>query len=436
MKKTIKILLSTILLTMIFILSFSLITSAKVEEGKIGKDVTITFDTDTKVLTFFNSNPDLFLDTDDIIDNELIMKYKDKVKKVIYKNSNYSNLFKFCDYSICTREIFPKLQYYIKEYPNNFFQEYDAEKRTLTIYGNGKWDFELMSRPANELIISDGITGIDDVSGVDKINVGKSFKNFPDLSSLNKSFSAKESYIVDKNNPYLSSYEGCLYTKDFSKLLAVPAKHEVPNFHKNLSIIGNGALMYNGAKDYYLVIPWGVTAIEGELFSASGGNSGPNATVVLPDTLKNFSGDFGGGGCASITQVLCQNTVNYINDFHYEKVIPNNEYYSIYGIKPNSLKTFQNSKTYYFDNNYKMAKGWKKVNGTWYYFNDYGAAVVKIWLKSGGKWYYMQEDGTMATNKWIKWYNKWYYVGADGAMYANRKTPDGYYVNASGVWVK
>jgi len=86
MKKTIKILLSTILLTMIFILSFSLITSAKVEEGKIGKDVTITFDTDTKVLTFFNSNPDLFLDTDDIIDNELIMKYKDKVKKVIYKN--------------------------------------------------------------------------------------------------------------------------------------------------------------------------------------------------------------------------------------------------------------------------------------------------------------------------------------------------------------
>ena len=112
------------------------------------------------------------------------------------------------------------------------------------------------------------------------------------------------------------------------------------------------------------------------------------------------------------------------------------DYYDYYDIKPNSLKTFQNGKTYYFDSNYKMATGWKKVNGTWYYFNDYGAAVVKIWLKSGGKWYYMQQDGTMATNKWIKWYNKWYYVGKDGAMYTNRKTPDGYYVNANGVWVK
>ena len=130
---------------------------------------------------------------------------------------------------------------------------------------------------------------------------------------------------------------------------------------------------------------------------------------------------------------------------------------SYYGLTPNSLKTFQNGKTYYFDQNCKMAKGWKQASGNWYYFNDYGAAVVKIWLKSGNKWYFMQADGTMATNKWVQWYNKWYYVGSDGAMYANRwikssgkwyylgsdgvmytnrYTPDGCWVNGSGVWVK
>ena len=108
-------------------------------------------------------------------------------------------------------------------------------------------------------------------------------------------------------------------------------------------------------------------------------------------------------------------------------------FYDCYGITPNSLKIFQNGKTYYFDQNCKMAKGWNQASGNWYYFNDYGVAVVKIWLKSGNKWYFMQADGTMATNKWIQWYNKWYYIGSDGAMYTNRYTPDGCWVNGSGV---
>ncbi len=99
---------------------------------------------------------------------------------------------------------------------------------------------------------------------------------------------------------------------------------------------------------------------------------------------------------------------------------------------------------------------WKLINGDWYYLNSYGAGVVKIWLKSGGKWYFMQADGSMAKSRWVEWYHKWYYVGSDGAMYANRwikssgkwyylgadgmmytnrYTPDGYWVNADGVWV-
>ena len=79
---------------------------------------------------------------------------------------------------------------------------------------------------------------------------------------------------------------------------------------------------------------------------------------------------------------------------------------------------------------------WKLIGNDWYYLNSYGAGAVKCWLKSGNKWYFMQADGSMARSQWIKWYNKWYYVGKDGAMYANRRTPDGYWVNADGVWVK
>ena len=38
----------------------------------------------------------------------------------------------------------------------------------------------------------------------------------------------------------------------------------------------------------------------------------------------------------------------------------------------------------------------------------------------------------MAANRWIGNY----YVGASGAMYVSRYTPDGYYVDSDGVWMK
>lgn len=57
---------------------------------------------------------------------------------------------------------------------------------------------------------------------------------------------------------------------------------------------------------------------------------------------------------------------------------------------------------------------WKLINGLWYYFNSAGYCVQNCWVKTNELWYYCGPDGDM-------WYNRW--------------TPDGYYVNANGVWV-
>lgn len=100
---------------------------------------------------------------------------------------------------------------------------------------------------------------------------------------------------------------------------------------------------------------------------------------------------------------------------------------------------------------------WKQINNKWYYFNASGYCVQNSWVKTDNKWYYCGADGDMAVSGWrqIKglWYylkdsgecvqsswvqtnGKWYYCGPDGDMWTNRRTPDGYWVNASGVWVK
>lgn len=44
-----------------------------------------------------------------------------------------------------------------------------------------------------------------------------------------------------------------------------------------------------------------------------------------------------------------------------------------------------------------MSRGWKQIDGTWYYFNEYGHRQ-KGWIKVSGTYYYLDENGKMASN--------------------------------------
>jgi hypothetical protein len=54
-----------------------------------------------------------------------------------------------------------------------------------------------------------------------------------------------------------------------------------------------------------------------------------------------------------------------------------------------------------------------------------------------GKWYNENKDGTLKlkTNSWMQESDgAWYYFGSDGYLLTNTTTPDGYKVDANGVW--
>lgn len=63
-----------------------------------------------------------------------------------------------------------------------------------------------------------------------------------------------------------------------------------------------------------------------------------------------------------------------------------------------------------------MAKGWKEINGKWYYLCSTGSMAKNVW-KTGAE-------------------GNWYYLGPDGVMLTNTMTPDGYRVGADGVWIQ
>ena len=81
---------------------------------------------------------------------------------------------------------------------------------------------------------------------------------------------------------------------------------------------------------------------------------------------------------------------------------------------------------------------------TWYYFNAEGYMHTG-WLLDGGKWYFLHNvsDGTMGRmlTGWQQIEGKWYYFnpnvgGPQGSLLVNTVTPDGYTVDANGVWVQ
>ena len=60
----------------------------------------------------------------------------------------------------------------------------------------------------------------------------------------------------------------------------------------------------------------------------------------------------------------------------------------------------------------------------------------QTWVSDARGWRVQNADGTYLTNQWHQSDSLWYYLGADGYMLASTTTPDGYTVNADGVWVQ
>lgn len=96
-----------------------------------------------------------------------------------------------------------------------------------------------------------------------------------------------------------------------------------------------------------------------------------------------------------------------------------------------------NNKWYYFNSSgYCVQSNWVKTNNKWYYCDTNGDMAVSCWKQIKGLWYYLNAGGECVQNGWVQTNGKYYYCGPDGDMWTNRKTPDGYWVNKDGVWVK
>ena len=78
--------------------------------------------------------------------------------------------------------------------------------------------------------------------------------------------------------------------------------------------------------------------------------------------------------------------------------------------------------------------GFLKIGDRVFYFEKNGY-IHTGWLYEDGDWFYFDGSGYMA-EEWQYIDGNWYYFYApEGTMLKDTETPDGYYVNESGVWI-
>ena len=93
------------------------------------------------------------------------------------------------------------------------------------------------------------------------------------------------------------------------------------------------------------------------------------------------------------------------------------------------------NRQYYVTSIYRLAIGFKKIDGNIYYFNtNNGMLVTKRWIISNRKAYYATKTGAIQTG-WYRLNSKQYYADSTGARVTGLQTINSktYYFNAAGV---
>ena len=88
---------------------------------------------------------------------------------------------------------------------------------------------------------------------------------------------------------------------------------------------------------------------------------------------------------------------------------------------------------YYFASNGAMKTGWFQDDGRKYYLDTENGQMATGLYKVDDQSYYFDANGAMQTG-WKQLNGNWYYFQTNGSLLRNGTSPDGYKLNADGIW--
>lgn len=89
-----------------------------------------------------------------------------------------------------------------------------------------------------------------------------------------------------------------------------------------------------------------------------------------------------------------------------------------------------------FQNSYSNQAGSTASDSAYEKLNAAKAKTIEGWVQDTTGWWWRNADGSYPVNTWQEIGGKYYYFDGNGYMLSDTITPDGYYVNADGVWIE
>lgn len=291
MKKIWKTFLAATVLSITACLFMGIAVFAETVSGEIktdnGKGVYFTWEFDTETQTLTVEQPMKIVN---YADGEAWKEYEKDIRHVILK-----------DHAFAVQGI-PYAEDITMEAGNGFSWTLDMASRTVTLNGTGDWAINQnwpddYIQYYDTIVISDGLgrltnheyaIGHNYEPNCRKLVIGKN-TYFPTESSESVWLhEVWEEFEVHPDNPYYTVYDECLYTKDMKILLFCPTQKTDVQFPTTIVSIGPSAFF--GVSIPKLIIPWGVTTIDGP-FNLNR-STDPNAPTILvfPDTITDYRG--------------------------------------------------------------------------------------------------------------------------------------------------
>ena len=454
----------------------------KANKGRSEPDASWSYDTETKTLTVSGARASLF----DHENPAPWQEYEDDIDVLILNGD-------------VIPEVQPKKRV-MATIKDEFQWVCDMEAKTLVFSNQGQnpgefpftsYTYQQIPNELNSVTVEDGITSLGVAALSSSAEIGTIFLGKDVQASSERGIDVQTKYIVSEDNPWMTTYDDCLYTKDYQRLIGCPLNKSSIKFPKGLKVIGEFAFSQCQFKE--LIIPWGVTTLEP--FSISVYSPTDVVTfdetlvpkVILPDTITTAPNVFSSREALihfyySKNNKVIVNALNgltrELSGFKYGVMLDSvAEYYPEAAVVKTGWQE-ENGKKFYYNANGQKVSGWQKIGTAWYWFAADGSMGKNLWVKDYGSWYYLKADGVMATNQWVNdqgnywvngsgimvsnnwiqvsgsWYylrgnglraenqwiyardKKWYYLGKGGVMLANTTTPDGCKVDKNGVWVR